>query len=79
MIAFLSIALFTTVSAATIADAESARVDYSNCLVDFTTAQLISERGWHKGFPVFRDNDQPGRPLVAVTFVLLERLPSAAQ
>tara|TARA_R110000765_G_scaffold29208_2_gene69852 strand:- start:32 stop:376 length:345 start_codon:yes stop_codon:yes gene_type:complete len=45
MIAFLSIALFTTVSAATIADAESARVDYSNCLVDFTTAQLDMKTG----------------------------------
>lgn len=40
MIAFLSIALFSTVSAATIADAQTARVAYSNCLVEFTTAQL---------------------------------------
>ena len=40
MIAFLSIALFSTMSAATIADAETARVAYSNCLVEFTSAQL---------------------------------------
>ena len=40
MIAFLSLALFSTVSAATIADADSARVAYSNCLVEFTTTQL---------------------------------------
>lgn len=45
MIAFLSFALFSTVSAATIADAETARVDYSNCLVDFTTAQLDEKTG----------------------------------
>lgn len=45
MIAFLSIALFSTVSAATIADAESARVAYSNCLVEFTTAQLDAKAG----------------------------------
>ena len=45
MIAFLSIALFSTVSAATIADADTARVAYSNCLVDFTTAQLDEKIG----------------------------------
>lgn len=45
MIAFLSIALFSTVSAATIADAETARVTYSNCLVEFTTAQLDEKTG----------------------------------
>jgi len=45
MIAFLSIALFTTVSATTIADAETARVAYSNCLVDFTAAQLDAKTG----------------------------------
>lgn len=45
MIAFLSIALFSTVSAATIADAETTRVAYSNCLVEFTTAQLDEKTG----------------------------------
>lgn len=45
MIAFLSIALFSTVSAASIADAETARVAYSNCLVDFTVAQLDEKTG----------------------------------
>lgn len=45
MIAFLSIALFSTVSAATIADADTARVAYSNCLVEFTTAQLDEKVG----------------------------------
>jgi hypothetical protein len=45
MIAFLSIALFSTVSAATIADADSARVAYSNCLVEFTTVQLDEKIG----------------------------------
>tara|TARA_R110002094_G_scaffold64763_2_gene74957 strand:+ start:4965 stop:5312 length:348 start_codon:yes stop_codon:yes gene_type:complete len=40
MIAFFSIALFSTASAATIADAETARIAYSNCLVEFSTAQL---------------------------------------
>jgi len=45
MIAFLSFALFSTVSAATIADADTARVAYSNCLVDFTTAQLEEKTG----------------------------------
>lgn len=45
MIAFLSLALFSTVSAATIADAETARVAYSNCLVEFTTAQLDEKIG----------------------------------
>jgi len=40
MIAFFSIALFSTISAANIADAQSARVAYSNCLVEFTTVQL---------------------------------------
>lgn len=45
MIAFLSIALFSTLSAATIADAETARVAYSNCLVDFTTTQIDEKTG----------------------------------
>ncbi len=45
MIAFLSIALFSTVSAAAIADAETSRVAYSNCLVEFTTAQLDAKTG----------------------------------
>lgn len=45
MIAFLSLALFSTVSAATIADAETSRVAYSNCLVDFTIAQLDEDVG----------------------------------
>ncbi len=45
MIAFLSIALFSTVSAATIADAETARVAYSNCLVDYTSTQLDEKTG----------------------------------
>tara|TARA_R110000850_G_scaffold69982_8_gene155175 strand:+ start:230 stop:583 length:354 start_codon:yes stop_codon:yes gene_type:complete len=45
MIAFLSIALLSTVSAATIADADTARVAYSNCLVEFTTAQLDEKIG----------------------------------
>lgn len=45
MIAFLSVALFTTVSAATIADAGTTRVAYSNCLVEFTTAQLDEKVG----------------------------------
>ncbi|AMO71773.1 hypothetical protein [Sphingorhabdus sp. M41] len=45
MIAFLSIALFSTVSAAALDDAETARVAYSNCLVDFTTAQLDEKTG----------------------------------
>ncbi len=40
MITFLTIALFSTASAATIADAETARVAYSNCLVEYTTANL---------------------------------------
>lgn len=45
MIEFLSIALFTAVSTTSIADVESARVDYSNCLVDYTTAQLEMKTG----------------------------------
>ncbi len=45
MIAFLSIALFSTVSAATIADADTARVAYSNCLVEFTITQLNEKTG----------------------------------
>lgn len=45
MIAFLSIALFSTVSAATIVDAETARIAYSNCLVEFTAAQLDGKIG----------------------------------
>ena len=45
MIAFLSIALFSTVSAASIADAETTRVAYSNCLVEFTTTQLDEKTG----------------------------------
>ncbi len=45
MIAFLSIALFSTVSAATIVDAETARLAYSNCLVEFTAAQLDAKTG----------------------------------
>lgn len=45
MIAFLSIALVSTLSTATIADAETARVAYSNCLVDFTTTQLDEKTG----------------------------------
>ena len=45
MIAFLSIALFSTASATTIADAETARVAYSNCLVEFTIAQLDEKTG----------------------------------
>jgi len=45
MIAFLSIALFSTVSAATVADADTARVAYSNCLVEFTTSQLEEKIG----------------------------------
>ena len=45
MITFLSIALFTTVSTATIADAETTRVAYSNCLVEFTTTHLDQKTG----------------------------------
>lgn len=45
MFAFLSIALFSTVSATTIADSGSARVAYSNCLVEFTVAQLDEKAG----------------------------------
>ncbi len=45
MIAFLSIALFSTVSATTIADAETARVAYSNCLVEFTSTHLDEKTG----------------------------------
>jgi hypothetical protein len=45
MITFLSIALFSTVSAASIADADTARVAYSNCLVEFTIAQLDEKVG----------------------------------
>lgn len=45
MIAFLSIALFGTISATTIASAETARVAYSNCLVEFTTARLDEKTG----------------------------------
>ncbi|MFT6008988.1 MAG: hypothetical protein ACI9TB_002224 [Parasphingorhabdus sp.] len=45
MIAFLSFALFSTVSAATIADADTARLAYSNCLTEFTTAQLDEKIG----------------------------------
>ncbi len=45
MIAFLSIALFSTVSATTIADAETTRVAYSNCLVEFTTTKLDEKAG----------------------------------
>lgn len=45
MIAFLSIALFSTVSAATIADAGTARVAYSNCLVEFTSTHLDEKTG----------------------------------
>ncbi|MEJ6596162.1 hypothetical protein [Parasphingorhabdus sp.] len=45
MITFLSIALISTVSATTIADAGTARAAYSNCLVDFTTAQLDEKTG----------------------------------
>ncbi|MEH6702059.1 hypothetical protein [Parasphingorhabdus sp.] len=40
MITFLTIALFTTASAATVADAETSRVAYSNCLVEYTTVNL---------------------------------------
>tara|TARA_R110000824_G_scaffold13280_6_gene57917 strand:- start:2865 stop:3212 length:348 start_codon:yes stop_codon:yes gene_type:complete len=45
MIAFLSIALFSTVSATTIADPQSLRVAYSNCLADFTIAKLDEKIG----------------------------------
>ncbi|WP_417611703.1 hypothetical protein [Parasphingorhabdus sp.] len=45
MIGLLSIAFFSTVSAATIEDADTARVAYSNCLVEFTTAQLDEKVG----------------------------------
>ncbi|MEO9600912.1 hypothetical protein [Parasphingorhabdus sp.] len=45
MIAFLSIALFTTASTAVIADAESMRIEYSNCLVEFTMVQLDAKIG----------------------------------
>ncbi|PHR18188.1 MAG: hypothetical protein COA41_10400 [Sphingopyxis sp.] len=45
MIALLSIALFSTLSAATVDDADTARVAYSNCLVEFTTAQLDEKVG----------------------------------
>ena len=40
MFTFLSIALLTTASSAALADAETTRIAYSNCLVEFTTAQL---------------------------------------
>jgi hypothetical protein len=40
MITFLTIAFLSTASAATFADAESARIAYSNCLVDFTSVNL---------------------------------------
>ncbi|WP_417621848.1 hypothetical protein [Parasphingorhabdus sp.] len=45
MIKFLSIALFASLSTAAIADAETARIGYSNCLADFTTAQLDEKVG----------------------------------
>ncbi|MEO9633300.1 MAG: hypothetical protein ABJF89_14690 [Parasphingorhabdus sp.] len=45
MIGFLSIALFSAASLASIADAETSRVSYSNCLVDFTIAQLDQKTG----------------------------------
>lgn len=45
MFAFLSIALFSAVSATNVADAGTARVAYSNCLVDFTNAQLEEKVG----------------------------------
>lgn len=45
MIAFLSIALFSTVSASAIADAETSRIAYSNCLAEFTGAQLDEKTG----------------------------------
>lgn len=45
MITFLSLALISTVSAATIADAGTARVAYSNCLVEFTTTKLDAKVG----------------------------------
>ena len=58
MIAFLSIALFSTVSAATIADADTARVAYSNCLADYTTAQLDEKIGTS----TFKKNAQTACP-----------------
>jgi hypothetical protein len=61
MIAFLSIALFTTVSAATIADAETSRIAYSNCLVDFTTSQLDAKTGasaFKKAAPTMCTNER---------------------
>ena len=45
MFTFLSIALFSAVSSAALADAETARVAYSNCLVEFTNAQLDQKVG----------------------------------
>lgn len=45
MIAFLSFALISTVSTATIADPDTARVAYSNCLVDFTITKLDEKVG----------------------------------
>lgn len=45
MITFLSIALLTTISSTTIASAETARRAYSNCLVEFTSAQLDEKIG----------------------------------
>ena len=45
MIAYLTIAFFTTVATTTVADADSARVAYSNCLVEVTTAQLDEKVG----------------------------------
>ena len=45
MIKFLSIALFSAVSTASTADIESARVGYSNCLVDYTVEQLEMKTG----------------------------------
>ena len=45
MFAFLSIALFSAASATNIADAGTARVAYSNCLVEFTNAQLDEKVG----------------------------------
>ncbi|MEH6791871.1 hypothetical protein [Parasphingorhabdus sp.] len=45
MIAFLTTALLSTASVAAIADAETARLAYSNCLTEFTIAQLDEKVG----------------------------------
>ena len=45
MLTFLTIALFSSASATTVVDSEAARVAYSNCLVEYTVAQLVEKTG----------------------------------